>query len=195
MLNHQGRYAEAEPLYRKALSINEKMLGEDHPHTALSYNNLAYNLYDQGKYAEAEEVWIKAARSFETARRHISHTGLERAAFTVGRSPLSPLAAIFARRGAAVPAWQCLEASLARGLFDDLARPLEPDEHRREQELLVRLQRLDEQIAALSTVPKDDVARHERVEALRQQRDAMKIEWAEFEASVERKYGSAAVQL
>ena len=37
----QGKYAEAEPLYRKALAIRRKVLGEDHPDTATSYNNLA----------------------------------------------------------------------------------------------------------------------------------------------------------
>ena len=40
-LARQGKYAEAEPLYRKALAIRQKVLGENHPHTANSYNNLA----------------------------------------------------------------------------------------------------------------------------------------------------------
>ena len=33
-LNNQGKYAEAEPLFRKALAIRLKVLGEDHPATA-----------------------------------------------------------------------------------------------------------------------------------------------------------------
>jgi tetratricopeptide (TPR) repeat protein len=191
-LDAQGKYAEAEPLYRKALKIHERVLGEDHPHTATSYNNLAANLDAQGKYAEAEAEWIEAARSFEAARRPISHTGLERTAFAVERSPLRALAMILARRGAAASAWQRLEADLARGLFDDLARPLEPDERQREQDLLARLQRLDEQIVALSPIPSGDKVRHKQAEALRQRRDALKVQWAEFEAGVERKYGAAA---
>ena len=56
----QGKYAEAEPLYRKALAIRLKTLGEDHPDTAVSYNNLASNLNAQGKYAEAEPLYRKA---------------------------------------------------------------------------------------------------------------------------------------
>jgi tetratricopeptide (TPR) repeat protein len=36
------------------------VLGEEHPHTALSYNNLAANQYAQGKYKEAEEGLRKA---------------------------------------------------------------------------------------------------------------------------------------
>ncbi|MEK7436845.1 MAG: tetratricopeptide repeat protein, partial [Pseudomonadota bacterium] len=31
MYVHQGRYAEAEPLYRRSLVIREKALGADHP--------------------------------------------------------------------------------------------------------------------------------------------------------------------
>ncbi len=50
----QGRYAEAEPLFKRALAINEKALGPEHPRVATSLNNLA-NLYRaQGKSAEAE---------------------------------------------------------------------------------------------------------------------------------------------
>ncbi len=37
----QGRYAEAEPLYRRALAIREQALGPEHPDVATSLNNLA----------------------------------------------------------------------------------------------------------------------------------------------------------
>lgn len=37
----QGRYAEAEPLYRRALTISEKALGPDHPDLATFMNYLA----------------------------------------------------------------------------------------------------------------------------------------------------------
>ena len=37
----QGRYADAEPLYKRALAIREKALGPDHPDVATSLNNLA----------------------------------------------------------------------------------------------------------------------------------------------------------
>ena len=36
-----GRYADAEPLYRRSLEIREKQLGRDHPDVADSLNNLA----------------------------------------------------------------------------------------------------------------------------------------------------------
>ena len=37
----QGRYADAEPLYKRSLAIREKSLGPDHPDVATSLNNLA----------------------------------------------------------------------------------------------------------------------------------------------------------
>ena len=37
----QGRYAEAEPLYKRALAIYEKALGPEHPNVATSLHNLA----------------------------------------------------------------------------------------------------------------------------------------------------------
>ena len=36
----QGKYAEAEPLYKRALAIREKALGPEHPDFALSLDNL-----------------------------------------------------------------------------------------------------------------------------------------------------------
>ena len=59
-LRDQGKYAEAEPLYRNALAIRRRVLGEDHPDTATSYNNLALPPRGQGKYAEAEPLYRKA---------------------------------------------------------------------------------------------------------------------------------------
>ncbi len=52
----QGQYAEAVPLYQRALAIREKALGPEHPDVAQSLNNLA-GLYDeQGHYAHAERA-------------------------------------------------------------------------------------------------------------------------------------------
>jgi tetratricopeptide (TPR) repeat protein len=54
------RYAEAERIDRTLLEIRRKWLGDDHPLTAQSYNNLADTLNTQGKYAEAEPLCRKA---------------------------------------------------------------------------------------------------------------------------------------
>jgi Tetratricopeptide repeat len=50
----QGRYADAEPLYKRALAIGEKALGPDHPAVAIRLNNLALLYCVQGRYADAE---------------------------------------------------------------------------------------------------------------------------------------------
>ena len=56
----QGKYAQAQPLFEKALEIRRRLLTDDHPDTAESYNNLAYNLDAQGKYAQAQPLYEKA---------------------------------------------------------------------------------------------------------------------------------------
>ncbi len=62
-----GRYAEAEPLYNRALAIREKALGPDHPRVATSLNNLALLYHAQGKYAEAEPLYKRALAIQEKA--------------------------------------------------------------------------------------------------------------------------------
>ncbi len=56
----QGRYEEAEPLYRHALAINEKKLGPEHPYVAAALNNLALLYKFQGRYEEAEPLYTRA---------------------------------------------------------------------------------------------------------------------------------------
>ena len=57
LYRQQGRYAEAEPLVMRSLSIREQQLGDDHPDVARSLNDLA-NLYKfQGRYVEAEPLF------------------------------------------------------------------------------------------------------------------------------------------
>ncbi len=41
LLQAQGKYEEAEPLFRRALQIRKKALGEEHPAVASSLNSLA----------------------------------------------------------------------------------------------------------------------------------------------------------
>ena len=63
----RARYAEAEPLFRRALAIREAALGPDHPDTATSLNNLAVLLRAQGRYAEAEPLLRRALAIREAA--------------------------------------------------------------------------------------------------------------------------------
>jgi tetratricopeptide (TPR) repeat protein len=55
-----GRYREAEKAYRQALAIFKEALGEQHPSTATSYNNVAFCLQEQGKAAQALPLHEKA---------------------------------------------------------------------------------------------------------------------------------------
>ena len=56
----QGKYAEAEPLQKRALAINEKALGPDHPTVALSLGNYAALLRKTQRNAEAVKMEARA---------------------------------------------------------------------------------------------------------------------------------------
>ncbi len=63
----QGKYSEAEPLYQRALAIDEKALGPEHPDLATDLNNLAALYYAQGKHAQAEPLYGRALAIQEKA--------------------------------------------------------------------------------------------------------------------------------
>ncbi len=56
----QGRYAEAEPLYQRALPIFEKALGPEHPDVAQSLENYAALLRETEREDKAEEMEARA---------------------------------------------------------------------------------------------------------------------------------------
>jgi len=62
-----GSYSAAEKPLTRSLMINEKVLGPDHPHVAISLNNLALLYYAQGKYAEAEPLYKQSLAIREKA--------------------------------------------------------------------------------------------------------------------------------
>ena len=55
-----GAYDRAEPLYRQALEIRKKALGEEHPDYATSLNNLAALYHAMGAYDRAEPLYRQA---------------------------------------------------------------------------------------------------------------------------------------
>ena len=59
-LDDRAQYAEAEPLYERAIAIGEKTLGPEHPNLATYMNNLALLYKTQGKYVEAEPLYQRA---------------------------------------------------------------------------------------------------------------------------------------
>ena len=63
----QGRYAEAEPLYKRALAIREKALGPDHPDVGDLAEQPGALYTTQGRYAEAEPLYKRALAIREKA--------------------------------------------------------------------------------------------------------------------------------
>lgn len=57
VLEYQGRYVEAEGIYRQALRPKQKVLGHEHSDTLHGKYKLAGALLDQGRYAEAEAMY------------------------------------------------------------------------------------------------------------------------------------------
>ncbi len=60
LYDDQGRYAEAEPLYKRSLVIREKVLGPGHPNVATSLENYAAVLRATGRTAEADKMAARA---------------------------------------------------------------------------------------------------------------------------------------
>ena len=59
-LSAQGKYAQAQPLYEKALEISRRLLTDDHPDTALATTTWRSTSTAQGKYAQAQPLYEKA---------------------------------------------------------------------------------------------------------------------------------------
>lgn len=57
---HQHKYAQAEPLFRRALSIREKALGPEHPDVARSLFNCGLTLHSLKRVDEALEMMRRA---------------------------------------------------------------------------------------------------------------------------------------
>ena len=66
-LTEAGDYAEAEPLSRQALAMDEKEWGPDSPDVATGLNNLAVLLQAKGDYAGAEPLYRRALAIDEKA--------------------------------------------------------------------------------------------------------------------------------
>jgi tetratricopeptide (TPR) repeat protein len=56
----QARFADAEPLIKRSLTIEEKTLGPDHPAVAASLTALAILYQNQGRYTDAEHLYKEA---------------------------------------------------------------------------------------------------------------------------------------
>jgi len=82
LLEAKALYSEAEPLYRRALEIDEESYGPQHPRVAIALNNLAQLLQATNRLAEAEPLMRRALEvlmaslgpehpSTQAAQRHL----------------------------------------------------------------------------------------------------------------------------
>jgi tetratricopeptide (TPR) repeat protein len=60
LLKAKALYKEAEPFLRRALAIDQRSLGQDHPNVAKDLSNLAQLLQDTNRLAEAEPLMRRA---------------------------------------------------------------------------------------------------------------------------------------
>src|SRR5262249_22960551 len=63
----QRKYAEAERLGTLTLDIRRRVLGEEHPDTLTSVNNVASIYRDEGKYRDAELLYFGLSKSMSRA--------------------------------------------------------------------------------------------------------------------------------
>jgi tetratricopeptide (TPR) repeat protein len=68
LCSRDGRYAEAEALYRRALAIREKTFGPDHIHVAEPLEGLAKVCEQTGRADEAQEFSARAQAIRERAQ-------------------------------------------------------------------------------------------------------------------------------
>ena len=77
LYRYQGKLAEAEEMYPRALQGFEKALGRDHTPTLNTVNNLGNVYRDQGKLVEAEEMYERALQGKGEGARSGSHVNAQ----------------------------------------------------------------------------------------------------------------------
>ena len=80
----QGRFAEAEPLYKKALDLVERSYGEDHGDTSICLQNLADCYYALRRYQEGVPV-LRRLLLVKERREGVSHPDVATVLFKLPR--------------------------------------------------------------------------------------------------------------
>ena len=65
LYGEQGRYADAERFFLRALEARERVLGKENSYTLTSVNNLASIYERQGRYADAEPLFVRSLEANE----------------------------------------------------------------------------------------------------------------------------------
>jgi tetratricopeptide (TPR) repeat protein len=102
----QGKLAEAEQMFLRALAGKEKALGPDHPSTLDTVDNLGLLYRDQGKLAEAEQIYRRALAGREKA------LGLDH---TSTLDTVNDLGTLYRAQGKLIEAEQMYRRALAGG--------------------------------------------------------------------------------
>jgi CHAT domain-containing protein len=165
LYQREHRYADAEPLFRRALTIREQAVGSDHPETATLVNNLAALYQDEGRSGDAlplVEHMIAGGRAQLRVALPVLYAAARQQLLPSAEAMDEALDAI--QRGAqsqAASAVNKLAVRLAAG-SDRLA-----DLVRKDQDLAAETEALDKAIiAAVSgATPKRDVAAENRSKA------------------------------
>ena len=100
----QGRYADAEPIYKRALAISEKVSGAKSSEYANVLSNLGTFYNNQGRYDEAEALWKRSLAIDEVAWAAMPHV------FT---SQLENLGKLYVKLGRYAEAEQTLKRTVA----------------------------------------------------------------------------------
>lgn len=108
-LRLQGKYAEATVLGEKALTIRQKLLGDNHLDVGVSFNTLGELYTSQGRYLEAESFYQK---SLDIIREDLRKQNLPDDNFGVAVL-LSNLGGLYLLQGKYDEAEQLLQKSLA----------------------------------------------------------------------------------
>lgn len=111
-----SQWDEAERCYRRALAISKAQLGDRHPNTAKSLNNLAGLCRSQGRYGEAEPLYVSALeiRRTELGDRHSSTA-----------SSLNNLAGLYYNTGRLPEAAAAMSGVVS--IFEELLGPTHPN--------------------------------------------------------------------
>jgi hypothetical protein len=73
LLKATNRLGDAEPMMRRALAIDEKSFGDEHPNVAIRLNNLAQLLRATNRLGEAEPLMRRSLSIFLQFSRHTGH--------------------------------------------------------------------------------------------------------------------------
>src|SRR5262245_59380555 len=75
----QGRYEEADPLYKRSLAIVETV-GREHPNVAVQLSDLATFYQAQGRHEEAERLYLRSLAILIRRKFATTRTSLRRSA-------------------------------------------------------------------------------------------------------------------